>query len=74
MKMSSVTIAEQDLMQPKCAGHYLSTPQVTSYAFTVEALTTLLVIVGINQTITERNQGPHRETLVNQVPGWTTIG
>ena len=67
MKMFSVTIAEQDLMQPKCAGHYHSTPQVTSYAFIVEALTTLLVIVEINQTTTGKNQGPHRETLGNQV-------
>ena len=43
------------------------TPQVTSYVFIVEALTTLLVIVEINQMTTGKNQGPHRETLGNQV-------
>ena len=74
MKMCSATIAEQDLMQLRCAGHYHSTPQVTSYAFIVEVQTTLLVIVEINQMTTGKNQGPHQETLGNQVLEWTTIG
>ena len=51
-KMFSATIAEQDLMQPRCAGHYHNTPQVTSYAFIVEVQTTILIAVVINQMTT----------------------
>ena len=53
--MFSATIAEQDLMQPRCAGHYHSTPQVTSYAFTVVAQTTIRIVVVTNLTTTEKN-------------------
>ena len=74
MKMCSATIAEQDLMQLRCAGRYHSTQQVTSYAFIVEVQTTLLVIVVISQTTTGKNQGLHQEILGNQVLEWTTIG
>ena len=73
VKMFSATIAEQDLMQLRCAGHYHSTPQVTPYAFIVVAQTTILIVVVINQTTIGKNQGPHQETLGNQVLEWTTI-
>ena len=69
--MFSATIAGQDLMQPRCAGLYHSTPQVTSYAFIVVAQTTIQIVVVINQTTIEKNPGPHQETLGNQE--WTTI-
>ena len=67
-------IAEQDLIQLRCAEHYHNTPQVTFYAYIVAVLATFLASVITNPTTTEKSQGLLRETLGKQDRGWTITG
>ena len=72
--MCFAEIAEQDLIQLRCAEHYHNTPQVTPYAYIVAVLATFLASVVTNPTTTEKNRGLLQETSEKQDQGWTITG